>query len=402
MKSRPGKKVLIFAAALLTVLVFIKYFESFLDKKIDEMYRVSEYTKILNQPTDDFTKDKGQLILERSADNGNVILMGSSELQSWVGQNPINMFPNTTLEENITVVGQAYVQSLLHSMKAGTKALSDEKRVGIVISLQWFLGDDIDVKGFAANFSEYQFYELMKNERISKESRLYVCTRTKELLRDIQGYDDIKVYVWLYAKDSALTDAGLTLLKPYYIVREKVLEIKDKWDTYQLLRKDAQEAAEPKVLDIDWKEAEKAAEEEGTAYCTNNEYYVENSYFTNNLADIIDDLKGVESGTQLQSKEYEDFKMFLQICKENGVEPYIIMMNTNGKYYDYVGIDAERRNEFYDRIEQAAKDQGVDYLRLSEKEYEPYFMLDVMHLGWKGWLYVDQQIAEHYAEIEDK
>jgi D-alanine transfer protein len=37
----------------------------------------------------------------------------------------------------------------------------------------------------------------------------------------------------------------------------------------------------------------------------------------------------------------------------------------------------------------------VQYLNLQDKEYEPYFYFDVMHLGWKGWLYVDEQFCKH-------
>ena len=34
------------------------------------------------------------------------------------------------------------------------------------------------------------------------------------------------------------------------------------------------------------------------------------------------------------------------------------------------------------------------------KEYEPYFYYDVMHLGWKGWLYVDEQLTRHYGQAQ--
>lgn len=402
MKKRIFKKLIIFAAAVITVVAGVGLFENYLDRRIDELYDVSAYTKAINTEYDNLTKDKGQIILERSADNGNVMLLGSSELGSWVQQNPVNMFPNTTLDSDITIVGQAYVQSLLHAMKVGTEAFSDNKRVALVVSMQWFYGEDIDRDGFAANFSEYQFFCFMNNERLSKESKLYICERTDELLEEIQGYDDIKVYAWLYAQDNVLGDVGLTLLKPYYSVREKVLEIRDKWDTYQLLKQTRAEAEQPEVKDIDWQKALEDAEAEGAGYCTNNEFYVDDNYYSTYLESTIDSLEGVEAETVLTSKEMEDYEMFLQICRENGVEPYIIIMGTNGKYYDYVGIDSGRRNQLYDEVQKRAEDAGVEYLRLSDKEYEPYFMVDVMHLGWKGWLYVDQQISELYSEAESK
>ena len=74
------------------------------------------------------------------------------------------------------------------------------------------------------------------------------------------------------------------------------------------------------------------------------------------------------------------------------------MMNTNGYYYDYIGIDKDTRNDLYNWVEGQAESYGFDCLNLSEKEYEPYFMRDVMHLGWKGWLYVDQKLTEYFSE----
>ncbi len=86
MKSRLLKKVIVLFAAVATSHPDRVCIPGYLDKRIDEMYHVSDYTKVLNQQFDDNTKDKGQLILERSADNGNVILLGSSELSPGQGR----------------------------------------------------------------------------------------------------------------------------------------------------------------------------------------------------------------------------------------------------------------------------------------------------------------------------
>ncbi|MBS4989603.1 D-alanyl-lipoteichoic acid biosynthesis protein DltD [Anaerotruncus colihominis] len=41
---------------------------------------------------------------------------------------------------------------------------------------------------------------------------------------------------------------------------------------------------------------------------------------------------------------------------------------------------------------------GVKLLDLTGFEYEPYFMCDTMHIGWKGWLAVDQALISYYYE----
>ena len=39
---------------------------------------------------------------------------------------------------------------------------------------------------------------------------------------------------------------------------------------------------------------------------------------------------------------------------------------------------------------------GISMLDLTGYENEPYFMCDVMHLGWKGWLAVDRALIDYY------
>ena len=42
------------------------------------------------------------------------------------------------------------------------------------------------------------------------------------------------------------------------------------------------------------------------------------------------------------------------------------------------------------------EEYGIQMLDLTGYEYEPYFMCDTMHLGWKGWLTVDRALIDYY------
>lgn len=398
--SKRKKQILAFAAALATAIVLAKGFEAWLDGEIEQRYKADNYTAVINQNVENYTKENGKIILEKAIDNQNVILMGSSELDSTVSQNPMFMFPNTEFPSDITLIGHAYMQSLIHSMKVGTKSFQKADKVAVIVSLQWFEGEDIDRNGFAANFSELNFYDTMNNHAISKGSKKKICKRTQELLESVQGYDDIKVFSMLYASDTLLSKTGLTILKPYYNFKAWSLGLRDKWKVYTLLKESENEVSEEVIKEVDWKEEWKKAEKEGKEACTNNEFYVSDWYYDAYLKDAIKDIKGDSAGVTFESKELGDYELFLQICKENGVEPYLIFMNTNGKYYDYIGIDQEKRTELYDKLKITAEKYGMDYLELSDYEYEPYFMADVMHLGWKGWIKVDEEMAKYYAENE--
>ena len=394
--NRTIKNILAFFAAFVTVICIAKVFENWLDQRIEDKYRSGDYTQAINAENENLTKEKGNIAVSNAIGNDNLILLGSSELDSTVPQNPMFMFPNDDLPKDVTLVGHAYMQDLIHSMKVGSKEFQGLDNVAIVISLQWFMGEDIDANGFAANFSELQFYDTLDNPAVSKESKRKICERTIQLLEAVQGYDDIKVYAELYVSDSALGKGFLTVLNPYYAAKKWSLNIKDKWETYQLLCDVDNKDSKSDVKEIDWKEEALKAEEAGKEACTDNEFYVSDWYYDEYLRDIIDELEGDSKDVTFESREMEDYELFLQICKENDVKPYLIFMNTNGLYYDYIGVDQKKRNDLYDKLEAKAKEYNMDCLRLSDYEYEPYFMADVMHLGWKGWLKVDEEITNYF------
>ena len=101
------------------------------------------------------------------------------------------------------------------------------------------------------------------------------------------------------------------------------------------------------------------------------------------------------------SAEWKDYEFFLGVCNELDLHPYVVIMSTNGFYYDYIGITKNKRDEYYDASEQISAKYGIECLNLKDQEYEPYFYCDVMHLGWKGWPYVCKKIVEHFSGQAD-
>lgn len=373
-------------------------FNYYLDSNLQQMDLSSVEHKYGNQ---------SDFILEESIRENNIILMGSSELASPVPQIPVNMFPNQDLKSDVTIDGVAYVQSLLHSMNlAGvaksSKANSSSEKVNIVIvvSLQWFFNNDIDSNGFAANFSEIQFWDYMYNKNISEKNKKVVCKRTNELLNLQKGFEDVKVFTYLYPKNNTVSKTCLAILDPYYKAKYWLLELQEKYQLYKsvITSKEDNKVADNSYKIIDWDEETASAEEMGKKEATNNEFFVADEYYDMYLRENIKDVEDYSSNEKLISREREDFETFLSTCKDLNIEPYIVMMNTNGAYYDYIGIDSETRNELYSWVRSEAEKYGFDVLTMEDKEYEPYFMRDVMHLGWKGWLYVDEKITEHYAK----
>lgn len=393
MKKRV-RQLIVIVGTLMIFSVMLYLFNGYLDRQIPHLYSEVIERECGNQ---------SEYVLKKSVEDGNLLLLGSSELYSPVKQCPIYMYPNSKIKADVTIDGTAHVQSMLHAMNLTSLQTdhTEELKLAIVVSLQWFMGEDIDHDGFAANFSQLQFMNLISSDKISSENKKYVCKRTLELLKDISAYEDIKVLAATEKSDNKLVKFVGAALKPYYAVKYQLLKMRDKYEVYAYL-KDQQGNPVPQYDEVnknmDWTTAFEDAEQEGKASCTNNEFFVEDEYYNTYLKDIIGNLKNSKAGIGLTSKEREDFLCFLSICDDLKIKPYIVMMNTNGYYYDYVGICQETRSELYQWVKDQSEAHGFECLTMTEKEYEPYFMVDVMHLGWKGWLYVNQKISEYYAE----
>ena len=73
-------------------------------------------------------------------------------------------------------------------------------------------------------------------------------------------------------------------------------------------------------------------------------------------------------------------------------------MPLHGTWSDYTGFTEDRRSQYYENVRAIAMEYGIEMLDLTGYEYEPYFMCDTMHLGWKGWLAVDRALIDFYYD----
>lgn len=422
---------------LMSVLIFYNVYSQYLDSRIEELYTQCELS--VNHVSGLAEKDKGNVLIKHSMAAPNILLMGSSELGSPVPENPKNLFPNNLYAGDISCVGHASVQNALHAINLGAnfEAVAGDNIV-IVESLQWFAGTEISPEAFFSNFSELQFYEFLHNDKISEVNKEYLCKRYIQLenYSEIKLYPQIDTYVSgnrilegingllfenlenagysladgdltfpqtyilarLYSSESVGEKVIYQLLRPYYWMRYKFLQLKDKYDAYQWLKKLNGDVAQEEVK-LDWEQIYRNGKSEGITACTNNNLYVYDDYYTKYLQENYESWEGRDREVPfLISNEWNDFEFFLKVCKDLELKPYIVSMSTNGWYYDYIGVDEKKRGELYDKIEMLSGQYGMSSLSLKDKEYEPYFYCDVMHLGWKGWPYVVENIIEYYSK----
>ena len=72
-----------------------------------------------------------------------------------------------------------------------------------------------------------------------------------------------------------------------------------------------------------------------------------------------------------------------------------MILPSNGKWYDHIGIKQERRQKIYDKIDNTIIDHGGHTYNMTDKDYEPYVVSDAVHIGWKGWVDISERIEQH-------
>jgi len=382
------------AATFLGVILFftsIFILNYSLEKKINKFY--SDDISAIYGST---VKDKGVILQKQSINKNNLLMYGSSELGVDIQQNPTKFFPNKENEFVVDIIGRGYCQSLKHGINFGALANKLDNRKGVfVVSLQWFTDLGIDADKFLMNFSEVQFYNTMNSKQVKKETKKKICNRVHNLVKGDKNFQHISIYCKLYSSDNPIENLLFIGMKPYYKLKELIAKTEDNIKSYKLVMKykDKNKSKLNNHLNyIQWDKEYDKAEQQGRNRANNNEFYIYNEYFNK-------ELKNSSQNTDiLNSGEFEDLNLMLDICKDINFKPVFILMPTNGRWYDYIGINKDKRAEFYKKVSNIIRKKGFEVYSYEEYEYEPYFMKDGMHLGWKGWLTVDETISKYYKK----
>lgn len=354
-------------------------------------------------------KNQGLILQQTALEKGNSIsIYGSSELSGSSDPfQPVNFFKEQYEGVYYDLIGRGYCQSLIHLINFGAleNSLKGEKVV-FFLSPQWFSKVGITSDDFKKNFSQLQYLAFMNNEDISPQLKKAVAQRVDSLLGQDETLD-MKMLSSLMAKDEGYARGFLRVFRPYYTFKEYLLVSKDRVQAYRNLAdntdyqgKDLNSNSPTQAINrrIDWEMEKKRAEEYGQAQSNNNEFGIENGYFDEYLAGKLPELRGyMQNQSYLESPEYRDLELLLLLCQELEIEPLFVSIPVNGIWYDYCGFPREDRAQYYEKVKQLVTKAGYDLTDFSDHEYDKYFLRDTMHLGWKGWVEVNEAIL-NYAQ----
>ncbi len=315
-----------------------------------------------------------------------LLVLGSSEFStpaSTVPQVPAQTFGTHNYGLHLMLVGEAFDQCLWHSMALGALAKDGlpHNKVVLIVGLGQYTDGGLDASTFSSRFSYTLYQGFCANSAIPQELRDRVRHRLEE-----QGVDQ-----------TTLRGASPSL--PLDTIDGVVLGAMDDLK----LRNDlgavrARGMAWPQesATAPNWEDLRNQALQDAQRMSTTNEWGVEDNFYTKQLEPVLQSLAGARSEeTYTDTPEYDDLDLFLSVCDACDVKPLVIVEPTLGPYYDYLGIGSKTRDAAYGRIRDVvAKHANAQIADFSSKEYEKYFLFDIVHFGWTGWIDAQQAIYE--------
>ncbi|MDR2908562.1 MAG: D-alanyl-lipoteichoic acid biosynthesis protein DltD [Oscillospiraceae bacterium] len=346
------------------------------------------------------------LVKESAKRENSLIIYGSSELRTLeISTHPANFFKGGRSGFQVNLVGRGSCQALIHAISIAASGDSlTGKRVALITSPQSYAEEGIAPDMFMANFSPQQYLELIAAEDIPAEMKEYISARVETLFfryENMAGVSPpdpaIKALASHAASPTPLSSALDVILTPYYALSRGLFDMKDLTLSARIIKSAEEDAPRQPPEEIDWAAEEETAIREAEAMTSSNGFGILDGYYAANIGERLSRLENRDKNLSYSvSEEYGDLRLLFEVCREKGIEPLFIHVPLHGAWSDYTGFLTERREEYYRNVNEIAKEYGIEVLDLTGREYDEYFLCDVMHLGWRGWLEVDRALIEYY------
>lgn len=388
------KKILAFIlasilSALTLGIIAVLYF-----KEVFEYYKVSDNS--VRYTVSDL-KDKNSEILLSNITENTLVLMGSSEL---FVTNQKEYHPKQVLnfsDFNIMQIGEVDSQNIIHASILGSIGEKiPNKKVVLIESIQWFNRDGFVSQKLSNKISKEHVYRTMTNPKIKQETKKKFIERLIEL-----SVDDTELNNTFKTYKAAFVDGEFNPFIPLSASVEAYLySLKNRMLFYERREKENLALNNGSAYSIDWENLEKSEIQKNKTTTNNNQYGIDNEYYLRFIKDKYENLKNSHNinndpgYTDLNSAEYTDMELFLEIAKDLGVEVLVTVFPVNGKWFDYTGFTSERRKQTYTKILEITKPYNIEVYDASQLEYEEDYMYDPIHIGVKGWINLQKRLLE--------
>jgi D-alanyl-lipoteichoic acid biosynthesis protein dltD len=387
------KKIQAFGIAFVLALLTLALYLHVINQKLANYYHVSDNSIRYNF---EFTKYKGRDILKDNIDDKTLVVLGSSELGR-VSEHPFHIKQLFNYDDfHIMAIGGGNFQNIIQASMLGSLGNDFPKKKFILSeSFIWFDQFGMNPKAFLSRVSNEHVYYTLINPKISKETKEKFMKRVLELSKDNKN-----VHETFERYKRRLVDHKGTMLDDWLIKMDvEKFALNNKISFYFTGDVTPIPSSGPVTPNYDWKELQNKYLNDAKVRTEGNDFGIEKRYYASEIQNRLEKLKNSAAKYKYDiSTEYDDYALVLQMAKEMGLEVEVVNFPINGKWYDYIGIGPEQRAIYAKKITEITESFGYKIMDLTSKEYEPYYMYDTVHPGWKGWPEVAEEMLKFYQK----
>ncbi|UQS82466.1 D-alanyl-lipoteichoic acid biosynthesis protein DltD [Bombilactobacillus folatiphilus] len=337
---------------------------------------------------------RGEQLKDQALDSGYLMIMGSSELLRFDSFHPSVLTHKYQRGYQPFLLGSAGTQSLTHffSAQAMGKHLN-HKRVVVIISPQWFVKKGVDKNMFDYYYSKQQATHFIRHANPHSEADRYAAQRLLSMPSG-RGDEVIESSLKNIASGQKISANQKFLVND---LKSPNLSHQDQLFTRFFIKDrrskiDEQSRVLPNKYNqqqLNW-----IAGNLGKEHSTNNSFQIDNRFYDRQLKHALPGLMNSQQNyTYEYGPEFSDFQLLLNQFKKHNVTPLFVIPPINSKWMVYTGLRQSMLNDFDKKITYQLKTQGFDKIvDLHTDGDVPYFMQDTIHLGWRGWVKVDQEL----------
>ena len=387
------KKIQAFGIAFVLALLTLALYLQVINQKLANYYHVSDNSIRYNF---EFTKYKGRDILKDNIDDKTLVVLGSSELGR-VSEHPFHIKQLFNYDDfHIMAIGGGNFQNIIQASMLGSLGNDFPKKKFILSeSFIWFDQFGMNPKAFLSRVSNEHVYYTLINPKISKETKEKFMKRVLELSKDNKN-----VHETFERYKRRLVDHKGTMLDDWLIKMDvEKFALNNKISFYFTGDVTPIPSSGPVTPNYDWKELQNKYLNDAKVRTEGNDFGIEKRYYASEIQNRFEKLKNSAAKYKYDiSTEYDDYALVLQMAKEMGLEVEVVNFPINGKWYDYIGIGPEQRAIYSKKLTEITESFGYKIMDLTSKEYEPYYMYDTVHPGWKGWPEVAEEMLKFYQK----
>lgn len=341
---------------------------------------------------------QGSIVQHKALSTEEILpVFGSSELSSGYNFNGSKIFNGKPTGFTPFKIGRGNYQCLTHTINLAGQGDLNNKKVAIILLIDWFLPGGLSSSNLEQNFSPLQVYQVIFNPSLPEQIKLSIVSRVLQYPQVLKGYPILSSYLKAYEYSSWKKFLSKLILWPIARVDFASLQLQDALKTIKIIKKlDPKDIAKNSTApssqgSLKWEKLQEEANKQGKAAIT-NEYGVLDA----RLSEWIKNKDSMNSVKLYKSPEYQDLEILLRTLQAKGAKPLFIISPANGPWYDFKGFSISERQQHYQRLREIIGQYGFVIADLSPHEYEPYFMQDPWHFGWKGWVDVDEILDNFY------